>query len=80
MRSRNVLPPAWSAIFEDVFVLVGNQSLSSCGELVLALIAFISVLPVIFWATMVFFRKVVLDSTRRIRPAVARINRFSPDT
>ncbi|HWZ44775.1 MAG TPA: ABC transporter ATP-binding protein, partial [Candidatus Saccharimonadales bacterium] len=39
-----------------------------------ALIAF-TVLPVIFWATMIF-RRVVRDSYRRIRIAIARINSY----
>src|SRR6267154_4878075 len=62
------------AIFEDVFVLVGILFIMLRMNWWLALIAF-SVLPVIFWATMVF-RKVVRDSYRRIRLAVARINSF----
>ena len=40
----------------------------------LALITF-AVLPLIFWATMVF-RKSVRDSYRRIRTAIARINAY----
>jgi len=62
------------AIFEDVFVLAGIIFIMLKMNWWLALIAF-SVLPLIFWATMVF-RKVVRDSYRRIRLAVARINSF----
>src|SRR5262249_48644602 len=43
----------------------------------LALITF-AVLPVIFWATM-WFRKVVRDSYRRIRVAIARINAYTQE-
>lgn len=62
------------AIFEDVFVLAGIIFIMLRMNWWLALIAF-SVLPIIFWATMVF-RRVVRDSYRRIRLAVARINSF----
>src|SRR5262245_17736072 len=62
------------AIFEDVFVLVGIIVIMLGMSWWLALIAF-SVLPLIFWATMVF-RKSVRDSYRRIRTAIARINSY----
>src|SRR5205807_7131686 len=62
------------AIFEDVFVLTGIIIIMLRMKWWLALIAF-AVLPVIFWATMVF-RKVVRDSYRRVRVAIARINSF----
>src|SRR5258708_4038291 len=62
------------AIFEDVFVLARIIFIMLRMNWWLALIAF-SVLPLIFWATMVF-RKVVRDSHRRIRLALARINSF----
>jgi ATP-binding cassette subfamily B protein len=60
------------AIFEDVFVLAGIVLIMLGMNWWLALITF-SVLPLIFWATMVF-RKSVRDSYRRIRTAIARIN------
>jgi ATP-binding cassette subfamily B protein len=62
------------AIFEDVFVLVGIIVIMLGMSWWLALITF-SVLPFIFWATMVF-RKSVRDSYRRIRTAIARINSY----
>jgi ATP-binding cassette subfamily B multidrug efflux pump len=62
------------AIFEDVFVLAGILIIMLGMNWWLALIAF-SVLPLIFWATMVF-RKSVRDSYRRIRTAIARINSY----
>jgi ATP-binding cassette subfamily B protein len=62
------------AIFEDVFVLVGIIVIMLGMSWWLALITF-SVLPLIFWATMVF-RKSVRDSYRRIRTAIARINAY----
>jgi ATP-binding cassette subfamily B multidrug efflux pump len=62
------------AIFEDVFVLVGILVIMLSMSWWLALITF-SVLPLIFWATMVF-RKSVRDSYRRIRTAIARINSY----
>jgi ATP-binding cassette, subfamily B, multidrug efflux pump len=62
------------AIFEDVFVLVGIIVIMLGMNWWLALITF-SVLPLIFWATMVF-RKSVRDSYRRIRTAIARINSY----
>ncbi|HET9838427.1 MAG TPA: ABC transporter ATP-binding protein [Candidatus Angelobacter sp.] len=62
------------AIFEDIFVLVGIIAIMLGMSWWLALITF-SVLPLIFWATMVF-RKSVRDSYRRIRTAIARINAY----
>jgi len=62
------------SIFEDVFVLAGIIAIMTRMNWRLALITF-SVLPLIFWATMVF-RKSVRDSYRRIRVAIARINSF----
>jgi ATP-binding cassette, subfamily B, multidrug efflux pump len=62
------------AIFEDVFVLAGILIIMLGMNWWLALITF-SVLPLIFWATMVF-RKSVRDSYRRIRTAIARINAY----
>src|SRR5882762_9886893 len=62
------------AIFEDVFVLAGILIIMLGMSWWLALITF-AVLPLIFWATMVF-RKSVRDSYRRIRTAIARINAY----
>jgi ATP-binding cassette subfamily B protein len=62
------------AIFEDVFVLAGIVLIMLGMNWWLALITF-AVLPLIFWATMVF-RKSVRDSYRRIRTAIARINSY----
>jgi ATP-binding cassette subfamily B protein len=62
------------AIFEDIFVLAGIVIIMLGMSWWLALITF-SVLPLIFWATMVF-RKSVRDSYRRIRTAIARINSY----
>ncbi len=62
------------AIFEDVFVLAGILIIMLGMNWWLALITF-AVLPLIFWATMVF-RKSVRDSYRRIRTAIARINSY----
>ena len=62
------------AIFEDVFLLAGIIIIMLQMKWWLALIAF-AVLPVIFWATMIF-RKVVRDSYRRVRVAIAHINSF----
>lgn len=62
------------AIFEDVFVLAGIMAIMLWMKWWLALIAF-AVLPLIFWATMLF-RRVVRDSYRRIRVAIARINAY----
>ncbi len=62
------------SIFEDVFVLAGIIIIMLRMKWWLALIAF-AVLPLIFYATMVF-RKSVRDSYRRIRTAIARINAY----
>lgn len=65
------------AIFEDIFVLLGIVVIMlgmSWPHVWLALVTF-AVLPLIFWATMVF-RKSVRDSYRRIRTAIARINAY----
>jgi ATP-binding cassette subfamily B protein len=62
------------AIFNDIFVLLGIILIMLGMNWWLALITF-SVLPLIFWATMVF-RKSVRDSYRRIRTAIARINAY----
>jgi len=62
------------SIFEDVFVLAGILAIMLCMDWKLALITF-AVLPLIFWATMVF-RVKVRDSYRRIRVAIARINSY----
>jgi len=62
------------SIFEDVFVLVGIIVIMVRMNWKLALITF-AVLPLIFWATMIF-RVKVRDSYRRIRVAIARINSY----
>jgi ATP-binding cassette subfamily B protein len=62
------------SIFEDVFVLAGIVGFMLWMKWWLALITF-AVLPLIFWATMIFRRK-VRDSYRRIRTAIARINAY----
>ena len=62
------------AIFEDIFVLAGIVAIMMSMNWKLALITF-AVLPFIFFATMVFRRK-VRDSYRRIRVAIARINAY----
>src|SRR5574341_686484 len=62
------------AIFEDIFVLAGILVIMLKMQWWLALITF-AVLPLIFWATLVF-RKYVRDSYRRIRVAIARINAY----
>jgi ATP-binding cassette, subfamily B, multidrug efflux pump len=62
------------SIFEDVFVLLGIIVIMMRMNWKLALITF-AVLPLIFWATMVF-RVKVRDSYRRIRVAIARINSY----
>jgi ATP-binding cassette subfamily B protein len=62
------------SIFEDVFVLAGIIAIMMRMNWKLALITF-GVLPVIFWATMIF-RVKVRDSYRRIRVAIARINSY----
>jgi ATP-binding cassette, subfamily B, multidrug efflux pump len=62
------------SIFEDVFVLAGIVVIMLKMNWKLALITF-AVLPLIFWATMIFRAK-VRDSYRRIRVAIARINSY----
>lgn len=62
------------SIFEDVFVLLFIVTIMLRMKWWLALITF-AVLPVIFWATMIF-RKSVRESYRRIRVAIARINSY----
>lgn len=62
------------SIFEDVFVLAGIVAIMLKMKWWLALITF-AVLPLIFWATMIF-RKKVRESYRRIRTAIARINAY----
>ncbi len=62
------------SIFEDVFVLAGIIVIMLGMEWWLALITF-AVLPLIFYATMIF-RVKVRDSYRRIRTAIARINAY----
>ncbi len=62
------------SIFEDVFVLTGIVVIMLKMNWKLALITF-AVLPLIFWATMIFRAK-VRDSYRRIRVAIARINAY----
>jgi ATP-binding cassette subfamily B multidrug efflux pump len=62
------------SIFEDVFVLLGILVIMLCMDWKLALVTF-AVLPLIFWATMIF-RVKVRDSYRRIRVAIARINSY----
>src|SRR5215470_15760800 len=62
------------SIFEDVFILAGIVVVMLSMQWRLALITF-AVLPVIFWATMIF-RKSVRESYRRIRVAIARINAY----
>jgi ATP-binding cassette, subfamily B, multidrug efflux pump len=62
------------SIFEDVFVLAGILAIMLEMNWKLALITF-AVLPLIFWATIIF-RDKVRDSYRRIRVAIARINAY----
>ncbi len=62
------------SIFEDVFVLAGIVGIMLWIKWWLALITF-AVLPLIFWATMIF-RRSVRESYRRIRVAIARINAY----
>ena len=62
------------SIFEDVFVLAGILLIMLNMSWRLALITF-AVLPLIFYATSIFRRK-VRDSYRRIRIAIAKINAF----
>ncbi len=62
------------SIVEDVFVLLGILVIMLNMSWRLALITF-AVLPLIFYATSIFRRK-VRDSYRRIRVAIARINAY----
>jgi len=62
------------SIFEDVVVLIGIASVLLWMNARLALITLL-VLPLIFWATMIF-RKFARDSYRRLRTAIARINSY----
>ena len=62
------------SIFEDIFVLAGILVIMLNMNWRLALITF-AVLPIIFYATSIFRRK-VRDSYRRIRIAIARINSY----
>ena len=62
------------SIVEDVFVLIGILAIMLNMSWRLALITF-AVLPLIFYATSIFRRK-VRDSYRRIRIAIARINSY----
>src|SRR5689334_12115168 len=62
------------SIFEDIFVLAGIVIIMLRMKWWLALITF-AVLPLIFWATMIF-RRQVRESYRRIRTAIARINAY----
>jgi ATP-binding cassette subfamily B multidrug efflux pump len=62
------------SIFEDIFVLVGIGAVLLMMNRHLAVIT-LAVLPLIFWATMIF-RKYARDSYRRIRTAIARINSY----
>jgi ATP-binding cassette, subfamily B, multidrug efflux pump len=62
------------SIFEDIFVLAFILTIMLKMNWRLALITF-AVLPIIFYATSIFRRK-VRDSYRRIRVAIARINAY----
>jgi ATP-binding cassette subfamily B protein len=62
------------SIVEDVFVLLGILIIMLNMSWRLALITF-AVLPLIFYATSIFRRK-VRDSYRRIRVAIAKINAY----
>src|SRR3954465_12875080 len=62
------------SIIEDIFVLAGIMGIMLWMNWRLALVTF-AVLPLIFWATMIF-RKKVRDSYRRIRIAIAKINSY----
>ena len=62
------------SIFEDIFVLLGILVIMLNMSWRLALVTF-AVLPLIFYATSIFRRK-VRDSYRRIRIAIARINSY----
>jgi ATP-binding cassette subfamily B protein len=65
------------AIFEDVFTLAFIVAVMLRMKWWLALLTF-AVLPLIFFATMIF-RKYVRDSYRRVRTALARINSFTQE-
>ncbi len=62
------------SIFEDIFVLGGIIAIMLKMSWRLALVAF-AVLPLIFFATLVF-RRSVRESYRRIRVAIAKINAY----
>jgi ATP-binding cassette subfamily B protein len=62
------------SVFEDIFVLLGILVIMLNMNWRLALITF-AVLPLIFYATSIFRRK-VRESYRRIRIAIARINAY----
>ena len=62
------------SIIEDIFVLAYIIAIMLRMKWWLALIT-LAVLPLIFWATMMF-RRSVRESYRRIRTAIARINAF----
>jgi ATP-binding cassette subfamily B multidrug efflux pump len=62
------------SIVEDVFVLSGIMFVMLRMNWKLALITF-AVLPIIFWATMIF-RRMVREAYRKIRVAIARINSY----
>jgi ATP-binding cassette, subfamily B, multidrug efflux pump len=62
------------SIFEDIFVLAGILVIMLNMSWRLALITF-AVLPLIFYATSIFRRK-VRESYRRIRIAIAKINAY----
>jgi ATP-binding cassette, subfamily B, multidrug efflux pump len=62
------------SIVEDVFVLIGILAIMLNMSWRLALITF-AVLPLIFYATSIFRRK-VRESYRRIRVAIAKINAY----
>ncbi|MBI2682600.1 MAG: ABC transporter ATP-binding protein [Acidobacteriales bacterium] len=65
------------AIFEDIFVLLGIIAIMLSMDWKLALITF-AVLPLIFWATMLF-RASVRASYRLIRTAIAKINAYTQE-
>ena len=62
------------ALFEDLFVLIFIMAIMLKMDAKLALVTF-AVLPLIIWCTAVF-RRVVRDSNRRIRVAIAKINSY----
>ena len=62
------------AIVEDIFVLTFIITIMLANSWRVALITF-SVLPLIFWATMIF-RRIVREAYRKIRVAIARINSY----